>query len=73
MKGHCAWKEIPNAIKKGVIIVPVYLSVCDFDESKFRINEFQGLPGYKEWIVGSKFQYRDEAYLKVDEGIKKLL
>lgn len=65
--------EIPKAIEKGVKIVPIFLRPCDFNESVFEIYKKQGLPGDTEWIVSNKFTYRDEAYLKVVEGIKKLL
>ncbi len=65
--------EIPKAIKKGVTIVPIFLRPCDFNESVFEIYKKQGLPGDTDWIVSNKYLFRDEAYLKVIEGIKNLL
>ena len=72
MNSKYIWEiEIPKAIEKGATIVPIFLKPCDFNESEFGIHKFQGLPGEMKWIV--KFRHRDEAYLKVVEGIKRVL
>lgn len=65
--------EIPKAIKKGVTIVPIFIRPCDFTESVFELHKKQGFPRDTKWIVSNKFQYRDEAYLEVINGIKELL
>ena len=69
--------EIPEAIKRGVSIVPIFLRHCDFTESVFGIHERLGLPGDRKgemrWLVSKHFPYIDEGYLEVVNGVKKIL
>jgi len=74
MASDYIWQiEIPKAIEKGVKIVPIFLRPCEFKESVFEMYKFQGLPPADEWIVSSKYLYRNEAYLKVIIGIERIL
>jgi hypothetical protein len=74
MESDYIWNtEILKAIENGVRIIPIFVRPCDFKESVFEIYKIQGLPADCKWIVSSQYQYRDEAYLEVINGIKKLL
>jgi internalin A len=87
MNSSYIWeKEIPAAIENKKIVVPIFLRPCDFDIggytyldniSEFNITSIQGAPldngNGIPWIIGSHWQYRDEAYLKVVERIKDIL
>ncbi|MBO0930865.1 leucine-rich repeat domain-containing protein [Fibrella aquatilis] len=80
MNSSYIWdQELPRMAEK---FVPIFLRPCDFDETL--IAPVQGLPKHYEtgdnsvekgirWIVSSKWAYRDEAYLAVIEGLKRLL
>jgi hypothetical protein len=71
MNSSYIWEqEIPIAQREGKIIVPIFLRPCDF--KGLNIGENQGAPfdangGGIPWIVSTKWQYRDEAYLAVIE------
>jgi hypothetical protein len=65
--------EIPKAIEQGKAVVPVFLRPCDWHETLYQVDKYTALPAKGDWIVQNAKPNRDEGYLKVVEGIKKLL
>ena len=65
--------EIPKAIKEGKAVVPIFLRPCDWNEDVYEIDKYYALPAKSDWIVQNAKPNRDESYLKVVEGIKKIL
>jgi len=62
-------KAIERHNKGELIIVPVIIRSCDFESTK--LNIFQALPKNAEPV--SKWEDKDEAWLNVVEGIKKII
>ncbi len=78
MNSSYIWeREIPKMTDK---FVPIFLRPCDIDETiiaqvdglpkDFETKNKEALKGI-QWIVSSHWQYRDQAYLSVVEGLKK--
>lgn len=62
-------KAIERHNKSEVIIVPIIIRPCDFQSTQ--LNIFQALPKNVEPV--SKWEDKDEAWLNVVEGIKKII
>lgn len=83
MNSSYIWeKEIPKLEANNKTFVPVFLRPC-YIEGSF-IEELQGVPFDNQkkgkdqksgiqWIVSSRWAYRDEAYLEVIKSLKMLL
>jgi len=65
--------EIPKIIKEGKTVVPIFLRPCDWHEELYEVNKYTALPAKGDWIVQNSKPNRDEGYLKIIEGMKKLL
>lgn len=83
MNSSYIWeKEIPKLEANNKTFIPVFLRPC-YIEGSF-IEELQGVPFDNQkkgkdqksgiqWIVSSRWAYRDEAYLEVIKSLKMLL
>lgn len=73
MKSSYIWQtELAQAKEEGKIIIPIFIRPCDWDENVFNLNSLQGLPNDEKWVESRHWHSRDEAYVEIIRGLRKI-